>query len=69
MGRLVCPACGQPVPDAPIVAGLSVCPNPACLASLVLEGVQYRRATGADTTVLSDRELTALRQARKRYRG
>lgn len=63
---MTCPACGNLVPAEPIVLNLALCPS--CLASLVIVDGGCRRATGEDTTGLADRDLAALRKARKRLR-
>lgn len=66
---MTCPSCGNAVPEEPVTANICLCQNAACLASLVLEGYHFRRATEHDTAkVLSDAELAVLRKARKKYR-
>jgi hypothetical protein len=59
-----CPVCAGE-PPVPLVRNIAIC---RCLASLVLEEGVWRRARGADTTVLSDQELARLRTARKTLR-
>lgn len=63
---MTCPACGNAVPDEPVLDTLTICPT--CLASLVREGYHYRRAVAEDTLYLTDPELAALRKARKQAR-
>ncbi len=64
---MTCPSCNRDLGPA-VVKNIAICPNPECLRSVVLEDPP-RLATGADTTVLTDRELKPLREARKAARG
>jgi len=67
-----CPVCHDDMPaPAARVGNVAVCPS--CGASFVIEAVidgqtRTRRATAADTTVLSDADLQTLRKARGRVR-
>lgn len=63
---MTCPACGNTADTEPVVGVLAICPY--CLASLVVEGYHYRRATAGDTVTLSEAELAQLRKARKQHR-
>ena len=72
MNTITCPVCGSTAEPAAQVGAILICANPTCGASLVqesgLEGDTVRRATAADTTVLTSAELQALRSARRRTR-
>lgn len=66
---MTCPNCGNLVPPDPIVQNLTICPS--CLRSLAIDGtdgVGIRLATAADTTVLSDYDLAAIKKARATFR-
>lgn len=63
---MLCPACQAANLGPAVVLALTICPQ--CLASVVVEPDAARRATAADTTLLDDTQLAALRMARKRAR-
>jgi len=65
---LICPACATVTADPEMVGTLTICPNIACLASLVIDGDSVRRAVAADTTALPDWERADLIALRAKYR-
>jgi len=68
MSAICCPVCETTAEPAAAIGGLVVCAH--CGASLVVTEADgtVRRATAADTTVLSAADLQILRLARKRTR-
>lgn len=66
--QVTCPACSTVTESPEMVGELTICPNRDCLASLVIEAGEARRAKAADTTALPAYERADLVALRARYR-
>lgn len=60
---MTCPACSATF-DAAIIHGLTVCQNPACVRTLVVEDGVCHVAAANDTQLLAEVDRVALRKLR-----